>query len=146
MNALKKITTRAKQLQKKHPSTAWKTLVKRAGLEYRQGKLGKSEPRVKSRQTGSSNTKRDKLRKALAPGKRTTAHGTTYTERRKNRSDKPGTLTGVSLASLKAAAKKKINDQIDKLVVKKFREAKKRARVKIQRQITEAKAQLRKFS
>jgi hypothetical protein len=39
-NALKKITTRAKQLQKKHPNSKWVSLVKKAGAEYRAGKLG----------------------------------------------------------------------------------------------------------
>lgn len=38
-NALKKITTRAKQLRKKSPGKSWKTVVKQAGAEYRAGKL-----------------------------------------------------------------------------------------------------------
>jgi hypothetical protein len=38
---LKKITTRAKALKKKHPGKKWTTLVKQAGKEFRSGKLGK---------------------------------------------------------------------------------------------------------
>jgi len=88
--ALKKITTRAKQLQKQKPSAKWINLVKQAGKEYRANKLGK----VITRQTGTSNKKSDKQRTAKAPGKRKSYSGKVYTERRKNRSDKPGSLTG----------------------------------------------------
>lgn len=41
-------------------------------------------------QTGKSMQKRDKPRKALKPGKRISRTGKTYTERRKNRSDRKG--------------------------------------------------------
>jgi hypothetical protein len=37
-NALKKITTRAKQIRRAHPGTSWKGAVKKAGAEYRSGK------------------------------------------------------------------------------------------------------------
>jgi hypothetical protein len=37
-NALKKITTRAKQIRKKQPGKSWKSAVKQAGAEYRAGK------------------------------------------------------------------------------------------------------------
>ena len=40
------------------------------------------------RQTGKSDTKRDKARKALHPGKRISEAGNVYYERRKKRSDK----------------------------------------------------------
>jgi hypothetical protein len=43
-------------------------------------------------QTGTSNKARDSVRKAKAPGKRTSASGRVYSERRKNRSDVPGTM------------------------------------------------------
>jgi hypothetical protein len=48
-------------------------------------------------QTGSSNKIKDESRKALPPGKRKSASGKTYTERRTNRSDKPGSLLGVEI-------------------------------------------------
>jgi len=46
------------------------------------------------RQTGSSNISRDLRKQAFAPGRRTSASGNVYYERRKNRSDKPGQLMG----------------------------------------------------
>ena len=45
-------------------------------------------------QTGTSNAAKDRMRKAKAPGKRTSAKGKVYTETRKNRTDKPGTMLG----------------------------------------------------
>ena len=51
-----------------------------------------------ARQTGTSNLVRDLMKKALPPGRRVSAAGRTYTERRKNRSDRNPTawkqLTG----------------------------------------------------
>jgi len=48
--------------------------------------------RQSTRQTGSSETKRDLKKRALAPGRRVSKTGSIYYERRKNRSDKPGLL------------------------------------------------------
>lgn len=50
--------------------------------------------RQSTRQTGSSKTTRDLKKRALAPGRRVSAAGNVYYERRKNRSDKPGQLAG----------------------------------------------------
>lgn len=50
--------------------------------------------RQSTRQTGSSKTIRDLKKRALAPGRRVSAAGNVYYERRKNRSDKPGQLAG----------------------------------------------------
>lgn len=47
-------------------------------------------------QTGNSVSFYDKKRKAKAPGKRKSKSGNVYYERRKNRSDKPGSLSGVA--------------------------------------------------
>ncbi|HYD91434.1 MAG TPA: hypothetical protein VEA37_08110 [Flavobacterium sp.] len=43
------------------------------------------------KQSGTSNKVQDILKKAKAPGKRKSKSGRTYSERRKNRSDVPGT-------------------------------------------------------
>ena len=43
-----------------------------------------------TRQTGTSNTARDKQRKAIAPGKRRSKKGKIYYEYRKNRTDVKG--------------------------------------------------------
>ena len=47
-----------------------------------------------AKQTGTSNKAKDLQRKAKAPGKRTSAKGKVYTETRKNRTDKAGTMLG----------------------------------------------------
>lgn len=54
-----------------------------------------------SYQTGRSNRKADSQKKAKPPGKRRSKGGSIYYERRKNRSDKPGTLLGVPVKLLK---------------------------------------------
>lgn len=80
--------------------------IKEASAEYRAGskKVGKVK-RVKKkaakkksyRQTGTSSKKYDQQRTARPPGARIPKGGrkVTYYERRKNRSDVPGKLTGV---------------------------------------------------
>lgn len=50
--------------------------------------------RQSARQTGTSKTARDLKRRALPPGRRVSASGRVYYERRANRSDKPGQLAG----------------------------------------------------
>lgn len=62
----------AKKVVAKKPAAAKKTPTKKSPL----------------RQTGSSNTKFDKLVQAKKPGKRTSASGNVYYERRADRSDK----------------------------------------------------------
>lgn len=54
---------------------------------------------AKSTQVGVSNKKADAKRKAMPPGKRKSATGKVYYERRKNRSDKAGTMLGESTAN-----------------------------------------------
>lgn len=102
-NALKKIITRAKQLHKKYPGKKWKTVVKDASAEYRGGKLGATKKK-KVYQTGKSHKKRDSMRKAKRPGKRTSRAGNSYTERRKNRTDMPHSVTG-----MKATAREELS-------------------------------------
>jgi hypothetical protein len=57
---------------------------------------------MNAKQTGTSNKAKDLQRKAKAPGKRTSAKGKVYTETRKNRSDKPGTLLGQKIQDYRA--------------------------------------------
>lgn len=63
-----------------------------------------------NRQTGTSLKKYDKLISAKKPGKRKSASGKTYTERRANRSDK-GKLLGIG--NIEADIKRKIGLVID---------------------------------
>jgi hypothetical protein len=55
-----------------------------------------------AKQTGTSNRAKDLQRKAKPPGKRTSAKGKVYTETRKNRSDKPGTMLGQKIQDYRA--------------------------------------------
>lgn len=116
-NQLKKITARAKKIRKAKPGMKWTSAIKQASRDYRTGKLGSAKPA--RWQTGSSTKKYDEQRKAKKPGKRKTAHGTVYTERRKDRSDMPGKLTGVSTASLASELKKRKREQLAKALLAK---------------------------
>jgi len=85
----------AKKLRKKNPKLTQAQAVKQAfAISY-----GKKRAKVGAvKQTGTSNTKRDKQRKAKSPGKRKAgkkAQRKFYYEYRKNRTDKPGKLTGI---------------------------------------------------
>lgn len=134
----------AKKVQRLHPSWDWQHCIQVASKRHK--KVG-AVKRSKNRQTGSSNKAADKKRSARPPGPRVPAGGrkVTYTERRKNRSDVPGTLTGMSTGRLLAEAKRRIREDIDKKVVKKFHASTKRDRKKYQKEITESKAKLRRL-
>ncbi len=113
---ISQIATRAKAIRKKSPGKKWQTCIKEASKELKgTGKKKKATGRqtvrrkvgtTKYRQTGKSNRKRDKERTALAPGKRKNSAGSGfYYERRKNRSDVPGSLTGIKRGALDSLAK-----------------------------------------
>lgn len=55
------------------------------------GAYGRRVLKATYKQTGTSETTRDKKRKAMQPGKRRSASGRIYNETRKNRSDIRGT-------------------------------------------------------
>lgn len=86
-----------------------------SGTKKKTTKLPSLFDKPNSKQTGTSNKVKDEKRKALAPGKRKSATGKSYTERRANRSDKPGSLTGVNLAVRKIGSLQtdKIKKSID---------------------------------
>lgn len=152
---LKKITTRAKQIYKKRPGMKWTNAVKQASGELkRSGAIGatkKKAPAKKEvvkkeyRQTGTSNKFYDEQRTAKAPGKRKSATGKTYYERRRNRSDMPGTLAGVSMAKLNGAMLGKLTTKLGELYVKRDMTNGKRDKRKIQKQITETKRTITKY-
>lgn len=114
---ISQIATRAKAIRRKSPGKKWQTCIKEASKELKgTGKKKKETGRqtvrrkkigtTKYRQTGKSNRKRDKERTALAPGKRKNSAGSGfYYERRKNRSDVPGSLTGIKKTALASLAK-----------------------------------------
>lgn len=145
------IFSEAKKVRRKHPKLSWQECVKRAAKQGKKiGAAKKRKPvkRAASRQTGSSNKAADRKRVARPPGARKPAGSkvVTYYERRKNRSDVPGTLTGVSAASLTSELKKRLLDKESALVLRKYRATRKTDKRKIQKELTAVKAQQRKLS
>lgn len=82
----------AKKVQKQHPRLTWQQAIKKAAKKNKVGTVKKKKEPF--RQTGKSNVWNDSMRKAKTPGKRKSASGKTYYERRRNRSDNPETLSG----------------------------------------------------
>lgn len=93
----KAVVKEAAKLRKKNPKLTQAEAVKQAfAISYSKQRKGKKLGAT-SRQTGTSDKDRDKARKAKPPGKRKagkTAQRKYYYEYRKNRTDKPGKLTG----------------------------------------------------
>lgn len=98
---LGRTTPKKKAATPKRKTAAKKTIRKHEGINQRTGKLKKGykyagngriekvkTPTQKVRQTGRTNRVDDLQRQAKKPGKRTSATGKTYYERRANRSDK----------------------------------------------------------
>ena len=69
------------------------TKKKTSQSTLRSKKFGRRVLKASTRQTGRSNTKRDRARKAMQPGKRRSARGRIYYEHRKNRTYRRGRKT-----------------------------------------------------
>ena len=82
---LKESFIRSLNLDMRYTNAEFETLAKIFKIKV---ELLAEKKRAKNYQTGSSNRANDKQRKAKAPGKRISATGRAYTERRANRSDK----------------------------------------------------------
>ncbi len=101
--------------------------------------------KAKVYQTGTSKVLVDKTKKALSPGKRVSKGGanqygvskggSVYYERRKNRSDMPGSLTGIG--ALKKTALSDCQYKLGKLHAAKLQETTKRGKAALQKQINE---------
>ena len=117
---------RAKAAKAKKP-TAKKTAVKKTSTY----------------QTGTSNKLYDSMKKAKGPGKRVSATGGVYYERRKNRSDMPGSLTGIG--ALKKSAISDCTNKLGILHAKKIMEPTKRGKAKLQKQIVEVNKKIKQL-
>lgn len=101
--------------------------------------------KAKVYQTGTSKVLVDKKKKAKSPGKRVSKGGANqygvskggnvYYERRKNRSDMPGSLTGIG--ALKKTALSDCQYKLGKLHAAKLQETTKRGKAALQKQINE---------
>lgn len=141
----KKAVVKAKALYK---TGRYKTFADAVKSAYK--KIGSATPAKKKAakryQTGTSKIAADRMRKAKPPGKRTSASGRPYTERRKNRSDMPNKLTGVSAASLVSELRMRLKDNLGKQLVRREMATTKRDKRKVSKQISETKSRLRKLA
>jgi hypothetical protein len=124
--ALNKITTRAKQLRKKHPHMEWKTAIKKAGVEYRGGKI-KSAPRKKA--VHRKTVKRKKHHKNW---------GTVREHERR--------VSGTSISGLHSELKKHYKNKLAKALLERDMATTKRERTKRSKEVTKARSQLKKIS
>lgn len=92
LQEVKKYNRKPKSVKTKaiKPVKTKKATVKKAIVKKTKQKITTS-----ARQTGNSNKRFDEMKKAKAPGKRKSATGNTYYEYRRNRSDMPGSLSGI---------------------------------------------------
>jgi hypothetical protein len=135
----------------------FKAAVKKAKSLYKTGRYKRFSDAVKAayktighvkkeyRQTGTSNSQIDKKRKAKAPGKRVVKHkgskSTVYYERRKNRTDKPGSLSGA-----KALIRNSLKERLKTLLYLKETSKLKGLKKQYAKQVRETKADLKKYS
>ncbi len=145
-----KITRAVKKAKALYKTGKYKTFADAVKSAYK--KIGStSSPKkkaakpVKIYQRGSSNKKRDEERKAKAPGKRTSATGRQYTERRKNRSDMPGQMTG-TVSGAKSFIAKWHKDMLAKALLKKELATTKRDRKQWATKASHLKKEIKKFS
>lgn len=151
----KKFHARAKEIIKKRPSMPYreaygiasKQIMKEGGAKV--GVVKKKIPikkiEKKYHQTGSSSKYYDEAKKAKLPGKRKSASRKIYFENRKNRSDMPNSLTGISQAKLMGEIRQRVEGTMGKAYVdlnKATKAAEKKALKKI---ISECKIKLRKL-
>lgn len=138
-NKFQKAVSKAKALYR---TGRYKTFADAVKAAYKKiGGTGGS----KTRQTGSSNRRLDKKRKAKAPGKRKSASGKTYYERRRNRSDVPGKLSGASAATLKRELVSRKKSDLGKLLLRRELCSTKRDRKKISKNIAATKQAIKKL-
>ena len=77
-----------------------KSAPKKKAVKKAAPKKAAPKKAVLVKQTGTSNKKRDLERAARPTGRRKSKSGNIYYERRRNRSDRPGTLLGIGAISL----------------------------------------------
>lgn len=128
-NALHKITIRAKKIRKNRPGMKWKTAIKEASADYHAGRI-----RNKINHKPAKSHKRHSRKKVSAIETKSKVH-TDYNKPEVN----------ISIGGLKRQLRKKLNETLDKKVIRKFRATGKRERRKIQKEITAVKSELRKL-
>lgn len=127
--ALKKITTTAKQLRKKHPGMSWQGAIKKAGAMYRG--------------TAKKTVKKKAVKKTVAKK----AHVKTHKKHASVKTGKIGIGVGsCTVSGLMAQGKKMLITDIGKLEAQKFAAKLKRDKNKIAKKIAEKKRAFRKLA
>jgi hypothetical protein len=153
-NALKKITTRAKQIYKK--GGTWKTAIKKAGAEYRSGRVKKRRKVSGTLSSGGSNgvmgLRRKKRRKVSGTLSSSGSNGVMGVRRKKRRvgavtsslmSD--AAISGLTATQHLNKAKQKLDIIIGDLYTKIFKAKTKVAKRKLGKKMTELKSKYRKL-
>jgi hypothetical protein len=137
-SALKKITTRAKHIRRIHGGT-WKTAIKKAGAEYRAGKIHG----VKKRIAGKKKSRKKIVRRVKALH---AAEGKAIRRLGGVRSTfQAAAIGGLTTAQHLAHAKKKIVHDIATAEAHKFTAKTKTAKRKISKRVTALKSKYRKL-
>ena len=155
-----KFTRAVKKAKSLYKTGRYKTFADAVKAAYK--KIG--AVRSPNRQTGKSNKSRDEMRAARRPGARIPAGGkkVTYYERRKNRSDRPGHLTGVTtkskshtdynkpevnitIGSLKGALKRKLKARLANQLLQRETAGTRKAYNRARKAVTNTKAELRQL-
>lgn len=120
--AIEKISARAKQLQRKHPNSSWKSLIKKASQEYRAGKKMTvlRKPRKQKKVSG--------MRKKVRHEINEKAQG-----------------AGLSIATATHFIKKSYEDKLGRAEVQLFNATTRTAKKNIRKRIAEYKRKLRKL-
>lgn len=110
-NALKIITDRARQLQKKHPNAKWVSLTKKAGAEYRAGKLNK---KTATKKRVKRSVKKRVAKKSTVRTKKRVVHDASILKRRIINENEMSLIRATERLSkqTKKSAKNKIRKQI----------------------------------
>lgn len=142
-SALKKITTEAKSIRRKHPNMTWKAAIKKAGAAYR----AKAKPA--KRKVGAAKKKTAPKKRAVGAYKviqkgesRKSPAKKVYRQVR----SKSGKFKSMqTVGGMINSAKKMLVVDLGKLEAKKFMAKLKRDKTKLQKLITSKKAQLRRL-
>ena len=144
-NALAKINARVKVLAKKHPGKKRVTLQKQAGKEYKAGKLGgvKRHSHKRKKKVGTTHRKKKSAHRTHKARRRV---GTLRGKSHQDGVDRKRVdITIGSIASHKAAIKKKLIHEIGMGEGRKITAKKVSAKRKIQKSINAKKAELRRY-
>ena len=135
-NTLKKITARAKHIYKK--GGTWKTAVKKAGAEYRAGKISGSKKRAPKKSARKKTTRRRRIGGTLSAGASQGIAGVRSTFQ-------AAAIGRLTTAQHISHAKEKIAQEIGRAEMTKFRAKTKTAKRKIAKRISALKTRFRKL-